>query len=1065
MARQQYHEHFQQLLQQLNPAQKAAVLQTEGPVMAIAGPGTGKTHILSARIGQILLSTDAEAHNILCLTFTDAAVNAMRKRLLEFIGPEAHRVHIYTFHSFCNKVIQENLEIFGRYDLEPLSDLERIEIIRTILQQLDVEHPLKFGHRNSYRYEQHLADLFKKMKAERWTAEHLIQSIDQYLEELPLQPHMRYKRNTANYQKGDLKEGTFEKIKRRMDRLKSGAALFDAYEQALEKKQRYDYEDMILWVLNAFEQEPFLLRAYQEQYLYLLVDEFQDTNGAQSTIVTQLVNYWGENPNLFIVGDDDQSIYEFQGARVKNMQDFYLRYANNLLLVLLKYNYRSTQIILDAAQLSINYNQLRIIHQIEGLNLEKKLISAQKDLPAVPVQVQAYSNQLQEEIGIIQQIEALAAKGVALSEIAIIYAQHRQATTLIQLLEKRNLPYQTKRRINILDLPLLHNLRKLMSYIANDYLKPDSNEEVFFEFLHYDFIGIPPRDAAKLLTWMAQETQRQRNLQAYDQLPQWRPTLYNRALLEEIGIQAVERCVQLVEFLDKSIQQYKNWSLMQLVEFILNKSGLILFVSQHQEKAWLTQVLGTFFDFVKQESTKNPRLTLQGLLLLLEQMEANRIGLGLFQVAAAEDGVQLITAHSAKGLEFEHVFMINALKDFWEPRNTVGNRFILPETLTYSDDTDAQEAARRLFYVAMTRAKYGLVISYYDYNTQQKIQTRSCFVDELLEHNPAAVQFDQKPDQQAQDWQLLLLTSRVEQPKVPLLEKAVISGLLEDFRLSISALNTYLNCPLSFYYEYVLRLPTVSSTEAAYGTALHNSLNRIFNLAQRQKESDEDPTLPPVEKLLEIFEFELEKQRPFLSNYTYKERLELGLRHIPLYYAARQQEWQNDLNTATVSTEKPFKNVEWEGIPLTGTIDKLIYRQEKGSKSLHVVDYKTGKLKNKRLQAPSDTQPHGGIYWRQLFFYKILIESASFVQASVSKASIDYMSPDYQGVFPVKSISFNKEGLEQVQNMIKNTHQKIKEHKFDTGCGEAHCKWCNFSQRNITPVSFVNPDKELLDDH
>jgi len=159
----QYNETFRKELARLNPAQRKAVEEIEGPVLVIAGPGTGKTHILTARIGRILLETDAQPHNILCLTFTDAGVHAMRERLLEFIGPEAHRVHIYTFHSFCNNIIQENLELFGRNDLEPLGDLERVEMMRRILEDLDLNHPLKQGRADIYFYEEHLYNLFQMM--------------------------------------------------------------------------------------------------------------------------------------------------------------------------------------------------------------------------------------------------------------------------------------------------------------------------------------------------------------------------------------------------------------------------------------------------------------------------------------------------------------------------------------------------------------------------------------------------------------------------------------------------------------------------------------------------------------------------------------------------------------------------------------------------------------------------------------------------------------------------------------------------------------------------------------
>lgn len=161
---QQRNAAFRAFLDTLNPAQRRAVDQTEGPVLVIAGPGTGKTHILTARIGNILLSTDARSQNVLCLTFTDAGVNAMRRRLLERIGPEAHRIPIFTFHAFCNRVIQENLEHFGKGSLEPVTDLERIEIVRRIIQKLPPSHPLREGKKDLFQFENHLRDLFQYEK-------------------------------------------------------------------------------------------------------------------------------------------------------------------------------------------------------------------------------------------------------------------------------------------------------------------------------------------------------------------------------------------------------------------------------------------------------------------------------------------------------------------------------------------------------------------------------------------------------------------------------------------------------------------------------------------------------------------------------------------------------------------------------------------------------------------------------------------------------------------------------------------------------------------------------------
>ncbi|MFT5016248.1 MAG: DNA helicase-2/ATP-dependent DNA helicase PcrA, partial [Limisphaerales bacterium] len=324
---------FQTELDRLNPAQRAAVEKTDGPVMVLAGPGTGKTHLLAARIGNILSETDTGAHNILCLTFTEAGVKAMRERLLKFIGPEAHRIGIYTFHGFCSNLIQQNLQYFGKPDLEPLGELEQIRIIRSLLDGLEQDTPLRQGYHDPYFYEPHLKHLFSAIKSENWELDDMDQKIDKYVTELPAHPDFVYQKKYKDKVKGDPKQGQIDEEILRMKRLRAATDLFPAYQEGLRKERRYDYGDMIGWVLRAFNDFPSLLRAYQERYQYVLVDEFQDTNGAQDAIVRSLVDYW-EKPNIFIVGDDDQAIYEFQGARLRSMTDFFKRYDDVKLVTL-----------------------------------------------------------------------------------------------------------------------------------------------------------------------------------------------------------------------------------------------------------------------------------------------------------------------------------------------------------------------------------------------------------------------------------------------------------------------------------------------------------------------------------------------------------------------------------------------------------------------------------------------------------------------------------------------------------------------------------------------------------
>ncbi len=471
MFEQSFHSKFKTIFDQLNPRQRKAVETIEGPVLALAGPGTGKTHVLTTRIAHILNSTDTEAQHILCLTFTDAGVLSMRQKLVDLMGSIAHKVPIYTFHSFCNKVIQENIEHFGNHSLKAISSLERLELIRSIIDSLDQNNPLRKHQSLPYFYEQHLGNLFQTIKKENWSESLLINKIDAFLADLPLREEMLYKRNSGIFKKGDVKLGALEKISLKVELLISAIPLYEQYQNLMAKNEFFDFEDMILWVVNAFEDKPLLLRQYQEQFLYLMVDEFQDTNASQSTIIKQLMAYWGDNPNLFIVGDDDQSIYEFQGARLKNLTDLMERYHKNLEIIQLNQNYRSSQLILDLAKKSIDHNKIRVSEQTTS-NTKVKYLKASNAAVANlenTVCIAEHSNQWQEEVALIQAIEQHQADGVPLKNVAILYAKHKQAQGIISLLDNKGIPYQIKKKRNILELPLMYNLRKLLRYLVQSF--------------------------------------------------------------------------------------------------------------------------------------------------------------------------------------------------------------------------------------------------------------------------------------------------------------------------------------------------------------------------------------------------------------------------------------------------------------------------------------------------------------------------------------------------------------------------------------------------------------------
>ncbi|MEO0340273.1 MAG: ATP-dependent helicase, partial [Bacteroidota bacterium] len=764
--RQDYNERFLETLEGLNAVQKRAVDQIEGPVLVVAGPGTGKTHILAARIGRILMETDAQPNNILCLTFTDAGVIAMRDRLLEFIGPEAHRVHIYTFHSFCNTIIQDNLELFGKQDMEPLSELDRIDLIRNILDRLPMDHALRLGISDIYFYENHLYQLFQQMKMEDWTVDYIHQQIDFYLEDLPNKKEFVYQRRSGTNQKGDLKEAKVEDAIIRMNKLRAAADLYPIYEQAKFEARRYDYSDMILWVLRAFEKEKTLLRNYQEQYLYMLVDEYQDTNGSQNELIQYLATYW-EVPNLFIVGDDDQSIYEFQGARLKNLTDIYDRYEEHIELLVLEQNYRSTQHILDVSRQLIDRNQLRIINKIEGKTIQKVLQASHPDRigEQVAIQIQAFPNRQQEIVAIAEAIKKAKDQGFPLDEIAVIYARHQQVEQLKLLLQKQGIAYQTRRRINVLDTPLIQKILQLLHYFNQEIRRAFSGESLLFEILHFDFLALDSQAIVDLslsraaIDWEKQDP--------------WRKHIAQHSKLKSFST-----------VLEGLIKDSVNFSLPTFVERMYNRLPILAYNLQQDDALEQVQLLVSFLNFAKEEHRKSPNITIGELLKVIQRMQRNRIILPIDAGLDVRNGVQLITAHSAKGLEFEKVYLLDVVKKEWEPQSR-GSRFqfTLPDTLTLSGEADELEARRRLFYVAMTRAKKELICTYARFDQKNRPLQRALFVDEVMDAQGVLFS-EQEVDLITLMKSQVLQIQTQEEVYIPAQDRATIDALLHPFKLS-----------------------------------------------------------------------------------------------------------------------------------------------------------------------------------------------------------------------------------------------------------------------------------------
>lgn len=1040
MNAQQYNEAFENILKGLNAAQRQVVDDYDGPSMVIAGPGTGKTHVLTARIGRILLETDTQPYNILCLTFTDAGVIAMRQRLLQFIGPAAHQVHIYTFHSFCNSIIQSNRGVFGKQQLEALSDLDKVEFIRQLMDELPATNPLVMGRADRYYYEKHLAGLFDRIKSEHWTVEMVQQAIVDYVDDLPSREEYRYQRNQAPAKKGDIKQAQLNKEINRMQLLSAAVELYPKYVALLSKAGRYDFNDMILWVLDAFSKDEALLRSYQEQYLYVLADEYQDTNGAQHELVMQLVDYW-EMPNVFIVGDDDQSIYEFQGARIKHLTDFYKKYQTFLSPIILDENYRSIPNVLKLSDTVIKNNQLRLINQLKDLGLNKQLKAANAALQGISTipQLSIYENKQEEVIGVFDKINRLYKEGVAYRDIAVIYAKHKQVVDLQYLLDKKGVPYNIKKRQNILDLPIIRNLRLILEYVWTEFRMPYSGEVHLFKILHLPFWGIGKTDLAKLSLYIHQSPEKLI----------WRDILLDKERLEQAGVVHTKAFEEVGRLIDDLLGDILQTTVPLLIERLLNQSGWLRFIAKQYNQWEEVQVLRRFADFVREEAMRRPRLTLDQLLVLLTNMDANRIAIAAEQSIHAKEGIHLVTAHSAKGLEFKHVFLLDCTDDTWGIKGKSSrNQFKYPDTITYSGTVDEVEARRRLFYVAMTRAEEQLYCSYALLDNKGKPIKHLPFIDECR-----ALMTEQKEESTATTAAAIaeVFVAEVAGSLWPHRQKEAIDALLADFKLSISGLNQFLRCPLSFFYERILRVPSTNSIFAAYGTAIHFALEKYFErmLAHPQR------LFPSVDDLVGYFEQEMERQAYYFDAKEYERRLEMG----QLFLRGWHEQQAEQLPT-NVWIERLFRQIEIDGVPVNGIIDRVDITNDT---EVRIVDYKTGKPKKEKLNKPTAAKPLGGDYYRQLLFYKLLFEGDRRNTRIVKQAAIAWMTPDDNGQFLENEITFSAKEISTFKETLTTTWQKIQNHEFEEGCNEESCEWCAFT-KDINQTSYRDKNTEELDD-
>jgi DNA helicase-2/ATP-dependent DNA helicase PcrA len=846
-----------------------------------------------------------------------------------------------------------------------------------------------------------------------------------------------------------------------MEKVKAAVTLFEVYTNKMAEKKRYDYQDMILWVIRAFKENPNLLLSYREQYQFLLVDEFQDTNGAQNTILDMLAGDAADQPNVFVVGDDDQSIFRFQGASITNIMDFNHRYQEQVALVVLTDNYRSSQRILNASEALIGHNEDRLTNKISDLDkhLEAKGVEAHLE---EPVNVLVFDNEHAEEIGVFEQIRVLLNKGVSPSEIAVVYRQHRHIDRLRKKMDIEKTPYNIRRRENILDLSLIRHVRGLLRYIQMEYEQPMSADYLLLEILHYPYFKIPALDIGKMAAWM--------RTQEADQRPSWRELISDAAQLAIVGIEHVGPVLNCSSFLEEGIKHRSNLTVQNLLEYIVDAGGILNYILEHDEQSTMLRVLTTLYDFLKERSAKDSKRDLASFIVDLDKMSDHGLALPVNIEITKAEGINMVTAHSAKGLEFDYVFIIGSNENKWEKSSSGNYNFKLPPNLTESVQENKEAEERRLFYVAMTRSRKGLYISYAKQDMRNKDLHASRFVSELEQH-PDVVIEERVLDRDVVDSFAADLFKFRSPASLDTRNVDWLDEILKRFALSPTALNKYLDCPVRFYYENLLRIPRARTAGMGFGSAVHYALEQFFNKKQGQL------YFPESDVFLNLFYEGMAKYRSHFTDKEFEDLSEYGRQILPQYLQAKLPAWNKIPQSRT---EYPVNNIEIDGVPVSGMFDRV----DLSGNVVRIIDYKTGKYSyntRKRLKGPEPDPDHklketlaiekdpderhklkmklfGEDYWRQMVFYKLLMAADTRQNWQMSNAAISFV----EAVDNYDKDPFNVPvGIEDEQVVIEQiteTYKNIMAKSFDNGCRREHCQWCSLVAEIGEPAAASGKD-------
>lgn len=1019
---------YEREYQKLNSQQKRAVDTVEGPVMVIAGPGTGKTQILSRRVANILTNYHTNPEEIVCLTYTEAGASEMLDRLEGLIGEEGRNVRVSTIHSFCSELILENSDLFGE-EPKVITTAAKYEILKEIIDEhVTEESPLYKNSGNRYSSKEQLLELFTRMKRENLNKDDFEKEIDEYFKMIDLSipgdelySKFKYAINSKSKDKkvGDYKDKPLKELQENMEKLLAGVEIVEKYSDDISNHNYFDFDDMILWTIEKLEEDDAFQRSVSEGIKYLFVDEFQDTSVIQNKLVDLLVK-GKKNPNIFVVGDDDQSIYRFQGVSADNIQIFDKKYKPTK--IVLEENYRSSQAIIDASRQLISHNPR-----------EEKVLVAAGDNKNYDYQLpilKSYSNAKDEMYGVLSEIEELIQSGVSPQEIGVIYGRNSYGEEFAKILRDNGIFVQMKENQDLFKEPIFKKIVAILKYLC----QPSRDIRALRNIVYFDFFEVELSEIAKI-----------RNLKKD----------------EKITIPSIAEIDKKLETIRKKVSRSENYlSPMYVLSDILKTLGIDEYIMKSKEKYHLVSVLNELYKLMSTECLLHPKLTVKGFLNQLSSLQEMKVSLPIEEISGSPSNcVQLMTAHGSKGLEFEHVFMMKCNdgknNGKWPGGENNSGRFSYPPSLNGKVENESQlkeEENRRLFYVAMTRAKKVLHLSYSDDSA------KTHFINEFENFTDPVDVTGSFEECQAMD-----------EVVIPKFSDDILSEILGELSLSVSTLNAFLKCPLSFYFNKGLKLPSETNEAMVFGSIIHEVLEKIYiSMDDSQSSELTVKTVLPLEEALQLFETIFEEKSYQLSSDRIKKDAYVRGRNI----IKNLYKKDGYLKDGVIAVEQHIKGIKLgdlldttvdlsavSDVEINGKIDKI--ECEEGI--IRLIDYKTGKAGNAKdkLVPPSEKEPHGGDYWRQAVFYYILFTNAG-VDISGKEILVKYVfvenSNNEDGFSETEDIRITPKEVDIVLDQIKESIMKIKQGDFNSGCGVLKkdrdnypCYYCLQALANTAP--------------